>query len=316
MESTDFSKSIKSLKKDDHAHGHSANRNALLVSFLMITGFMVVEFIGGLFSHSLALLSDAGHMLSDSISLGLSFTALLVGAKVAANNKKTFGYRRFEILSALFNGVLLLAISSWIVVEAVLRFSRPVEVASTEMLIIAVIGLFVNLAVAGILMKGEAKENLNVHSAFIHVIGDLLGSVGAIAAAVVIALTGWQLADPIASIIVSLIILKSGWQVARESVNILMESKPDNLNLDEIRLAVSGIDGVASLHDLHVWTITSGFLSLSCHLKVTEGADRDEVLRNVERILGNYNLEHSTIQIEGINYADCHSDCAHHIKNN
>ncbi|TGA98185.1 cation transporter [Sporolactobacillus shoreae] len=311
MESAELTKGIKDTGIKNHDHGHSANQGALFASFFLITCFMIVEFIGGLYSHSLALLSDAGHMLSDSISLGLSFTALMVGARVPANNKKTFGYRRFEILSALFNGVLLLAISVWITIEALLRLSRPVEVASTEMLVIASIGMLVNLAVAWILMRGEAKENLNVRSALIHVLGDLLGSVGAIAAAVIIGLTGWQFADPIASIIVSLIILKSGWQVARESVNILMESKPDYLNLDEIRLEVCTIKGVVDLHDLHVWTITSGFHSLSCHLKVAEEADRDDILRKVEQILEKYKLEHSTIQIEGAHYADCHSDCAH-----
>lgn len=293
-----------------HPHDHSANKKALLASFLMITGFMIIELIGGLVSHSLTLLSDAGHMMSDSISLGLSFTALVVGSRVPADNDKTFGYRRFEILAALFNGVLLLIISAWIIYEAVSRLARPVEVASFGMLIVASAGLLVNLAVAWMLMRGETKDNLNIKSAFIHVLGDLLGSAGAIAAALMIALFGWQLADPIASVIVSLIILKSGWQVTRASINVLMESKPDNLDLEEVRSRIGEVEGVRGLHDLHIWTITSGFLSLSCHLTVDDQADRDAVLRKVELILEPYNLDHSTIQIEGQAFADCHTDCA------
>lgn len=292
------------------AHHHTGNQKALLLSFVLITVFMIVEFAGGLISHSLALLSDAGHMLSDSISLGLSFAALVAGSRLPADNRKTFGYRRFEILSALFNGVLLLVISAVILIEAIRRFSSPVQVAGTEMLVIAVIGLVINLIVAWILGHGESKQNLNVRSALLHVIGDLLGSVGAISAAIVINLTGWQPADPIASVLVSLIILRSGWQISRSAINILMEGKPEELDVDEIGKKIRAVRGVTNLHDLHIWTITSGFFSLSCHLKVADEVNRDEVLRQVEHILEPYHLEHSTIQIEGAAYADCHSDCA------
>lgn len=308
------SDSKKRAAERHHDHSHTSNRKLLFISFLLITCFMFVEAVGGLISHSLALLSDAGHMLSDSISLGLSFTALVVGARVPANASKTFGYRRFEILAALLNGALLLLISALIIIEAVQRFFTPVRVAGTDMLIIAAVGLVVNLLVAWILTRGETKENLNVRSAFLHVLGDTLGSAGAIAAALLINLFGWQIADPIASMFVAVIILKSGWQVTKESVNILMEGKPDNLNLEEIRQRLCGIQGVAGLHDMHIWTITSGFMSLSCHLTVTDQADRDSVLREAEQILSAYNLEHSTIQIEGVGFATCHSDCSHQRK--
>ncbi|MCI1856958.1 MAG: cation diffusion facilitator family transporter [Sporolactobacillus sp.] len=294
-----------------HHHRHTSNQQALLIGFLLIGGFMIVELIGGLFSHSLALLSDAGHMLSDSISLGLSLIATIVGAHVTANGQKTFGYRRFEILAALFNGVLLLSVSALIVIEAVSRLIKPIHVASTEMMIIAVIGLLVNVVVAWVLSRGESKENLNVKSAFLHVIGDMLGSLGAIAAAVLIGWFGWLIADPIASILVSLIILKSGWQVTRAAVNILMESKPDQLDLDEVRSKICAVDGVTGIHDLHVWTITSGFFSLSCHLTVATGVDRDAILHRVEELLEPYRLEHSTIQIEGSAFSGCRSDCDH-----
>lgn len=292
-------------------HGQKANRKALLAGFILISLFMLVEGAGGLLAHSLTLLSDAGHMLSDSISLGLSLTALIVGAKAPADNSKTFGYRRFEILAALFNGVLLLVISVWIIIEAIQRLSHPANVASLEMLGIAVMGLLVNVVVAAMLMRGESGDNLNVKSALLHVFGDLLGSIGAIAAALLIYFFGWQVADPAASILVSLIILHSGWQVTRESVNILMESRPDELDLEEIHSRLLQITGVISLHDLHIWTITSGFLSLSCHMTVDEQAGRDEILQTAEGILSEYHLEHSTIQLEGKNFKSCQTDCAH-----
>ncbi|SFF94403.1 cation diffusion facilitator family transporter [Sporolactobacillus nakayamae] len=293
-----------------HTH-HSTNQKALFISFIIITGFMIVEAIGGYLSNSLALLSDAGHMLSDAISLGLSFAAIVIGSKVSANGRKTFGYKRFEILAALFNGVLLLIISVWIIVEAISRMAHPATVASGEMMVIAVIGLIVNIVVARILMQGEKDENLNVRSAFLHVIGDLLGSVGAIVASALIMFFGWGIADPIASMIVSLLILKSGWGVTRDSVNVLMEAKPDDLDLNEIHDRIMALDDVQGIHDLHVWTITSGFLSLSCHLTVADGINHDEMLKRVEQLLSEYHLEHSTVQIESINFTNCHSDCTH-----
>jgi cobalt-zinc-cadmium efflux system protein len=299
------------VNEHTHTHHHTTNQKALFISFLIIAGFMIVEAIGGYLSNSLTLLSDAGHMLSDAISLGLSFAAIVIGNKVAANGRKTFGYKRFEILAALFNGVLLLIISVWIIIEAISRMAHPATVASGEMMFIAVIGLLVNILVARILMQGEKDENLNVRSAFLHVIGDLLGSVGAIVASALIMFFGWGIADPIASMIVSLLILKSGWGVTRDSINVLMEAKPDNLDLEEIHDRIKELDGVQGIHDLHVWTITSGFLSLSCHLTVTEGVNRDEILKKVEQLLSEYHLEHSTIQIESINFTDCHSDCEH-----
>jgi len=292
-------------------HHHTANQKALLISFLIIFGFMIVEAIGGYLSGSLTLMSDAGHMLSDAVSLGLSFTAMVIGSKISVNNRKTFGYKRFEILAALFNGILLLLISIWIIIEAITRIAQPVTIASGEMMMIAFIGLLVNIIVAKILMQGEKDDNLNVRSAFLHVLGDLLGSVGAVTASALIMFFGWGLADPIASMIVSVIILKSGWSVTRDSINVLMEAKPDNLDLDEIRSRITALEGVNGIHDLHIWTITSGFFSLSCHLTVEEGINHDDMLRQVEQVLDGYHLEHSTIQIESVNFQSCHSDCAH-----
>lgn len=282
-----------------HNHGHDANKKALLISFILIAAFMIAEVVGGLLTHSLALLSDAGHMLSDAISLGLSLFAFKFGEKIA-DQSRTYGYKRFEILAALFNGVLLIVISLYILWEAYQRFFNPPDVASTGMLSIAILGLVVNVAVAWILMKGDTSENLNLRSAFLHVLGDLLGSVGAVAAALLIMFFGWNFADPIASILVSLLILVSGYRVARDAVHVLMEGKPGNLDIEEIKNKLMGVYAVKNVHDLHVWSITSDFPSLSCHLEVAPECDRDKVLHQASDCLhSEFEIKHTTIQIEG-----------------
>ncbi|HEH8720208.1 TPA: cation transporter, partial [Staphylococcus aureus] len=191
----------------EHNHTHGANKKTLMISFIIITGYMIIEAIGGILTNSLALLADAGHMLSDSISLGVGLLAFILGEK-AADYSKTYGYKRFEILAAVFNGVTLVLIAIYIFYEAYQRFTDPPEVASTGMLIIATIGLLVNILVAWILMRGgDTKENLNIRAAFLHVIGDLLGSVGAIIAALMILFFNWGWADPLASVIVAVLVL-------------------------------------------------------------------------------------------------------------
>lgn len=282
-----------------HDHSHNANKKALLISFILIAAYMVAEFIGGLLTNSLALLSDAGHMLSDAISLGLSLFAFKFGEKIADNNR-TYGYKRFEILVALFNGALLIVISLYILWEAYHRFFNPPDVASTGMLTIAAIGMGVNVLVAWILMKGDTSENLNLRSAFLHVIGDLLGSVGAVSAALLIMFFGWNLADPIASVLVSLLILVSGYRVAKDAVHVLMEGKPTNVSVEEIKEKLLALTAVKNVHDLHIWSITSDFPSLSCHLVVASGYDRDVILQQASDILHEgFSIEHTTIQIEG-----------------
>jgi len=282
-----------------HSHGHNANKKALKISFILIASFMFIEFIGGFMTNSLALISDAGHMLSDAVALGLSLSALLLGEK-AANSKKTYGYKRFEILAALLNGVVLILLSIFICIEAFKRFSHPAEVMGSGMIIISTIGLIINIVVAYILSRGETKENLNVKSAFMHVLGDLLGSVGAIIAALLIIFFGWNIADPIASIIVSVLVLYSGWNILKESVNILMESKPANINSDDIVNALKTISGVEGIHDLHIWMITSDFPALTVHLNVENKSDRDAILENaIQQIKEVSGIKHITIQIEG-----------------
>lgn len=281
-----------------HHHHHSNNKKALLASFVLISTFMVIEVIGGFMTNSLALLSDAGHMLSDAAALGLSYTAIRLGEKKATQSK-SFGYKRFEIIAACLNGLTLIVISVFIFIEAIRRFVNPPEVQSLGMLMISIIGLLVNIIAAWILMSGDKEENLNVRSAFLHVIGDMLGSVGAIAAALLIYFFDWGIADPIASMIVAVLIVISGYRVVRDSFHILMEGTPDRIDMDEVKESLKEIPHVSDVHDLHIWTITSGFLSLSCHIVIGAGGDHDTTLAIAQKLLHDqYGIEHSTIQVE------------------
>lgn len=284
-----------------HDHSHSRNKKTLLVAFLIITSYMVVEAVGGYLTNSLALLADAGHMLSDSISLGVGYLAFSIGEK-AADQMKTYGYKRFEILAAVFNGVTLVLISFYIFYEAYHRFSDPPEIATSGMLAIAVIGLLVNILVAWILMRGgDTKENLNLRAAFLHVLSDLLGSVGAITAALLIIFFGWAWADPLASVVVAILVLISGWRVTKEGVHVLMEGTPKNVDLEQVAQTIEALPGVKSIHDLHVWSITSGKNAMSGHVVVKEHIsfkDSQQVLRDIEHALLELKIGHVTVQLE------------------
>lgn len=286
----------------EHYNNHgqqvdSKNKKVLKWTFFLIAGFMIVEVVGGIMTNSLALLSDAGHMLSDAAALALSYVALSIGQR-DVTGKKTFGYRRFEIFAALINGLTLIALSLYIFYEAIQRFSEPPAVASKGMLIVAILGLLVNIVAAYILQRGD-NENLNVKSAFLHVLGDILGSVGAITAALLILFFGWNLADPIASMIVAVLIIISGYRVTRDSFNILMESAPENLPSEDVQAKLLTVEEVEEVTDLHVWSITSDFPSLTCHVIVNEQADEQIVLRKIQNLLHDeFDLHHMTIQIE------------------
>jgi cobalt-zinc-cadmium efflux system protein len=281
-----------------HGHSHTSNKKALLSSFILIAAFMVVEVIGGILTNSLALLSDAGHMLSDAAALGLSFFAIKLGEK-QVSQEKTYGYKRFEIIAAALNGITLIVISLYIFYEAFQRFFAPPEVQSTGMLMISVTGLVVNIIAAWILMSGDKDDNLNVRSAFLHVLGDMLGSVGAIVAALLIMFFGWTIADPIASVIVAMLIIISGFRVTRDSFHILMEGAPTQIDIQQVKVALSKIPLVKEVHDLHIWTITSGYPVLSCHITIVDEAIHDEVLAHSQKILHDeFHIEHSTIQVE------------------
>lgn len=284
-----------------HDHTHGANKKTLLISFIIITGYMIVEAVGGFLTNSLALLSDAGHMLSDSISLGIALLAFTLGEK-AANYSKTYGYKRFEILAAVLNGATLVFIAIYIFYEAFQRFQNPPEVASTGMLIIASIGLLVNIFVAWIMMRGgDVKENLNLRGAYLHVISDMLGSIGAIIAALLMMFFGWGWADPLASVIVAALVLRSGYYVMKSGLHVLMEGAPQNVDMDAVIQTIQNTKGIQSVHDLHVWSITSGLNALSCHAVVDDQmsiAESERLLHQIEHDLEHLNIHHMTIQLE------------------
>ncbi|GGE64729.1 cation diffusion facilitator family transporter [Priestia taiwanensis] len=287
----------------DHAHDHThgANKKTLIISFIIIASYMVIEAIGGFMTNSLALLSDAGHMLSDAVSLGIALVAFTLGEK-AANYGKTYGYKRFEILAAVLNGVTLVLISLYIFYEAIQRFQNPPEVASTGMLIIASIGLLVNIFVAWIMLRGgDVEENLNMRGAYLHVISDMLGSIGAIIAALLIIFFGWGWADPLASVIVAVLVLRSGYYVTKSGLHVLMEGTPQNIDMDNVIQTIQNTKGIQSIHDLHVWSITSGLNALSCHAVVSGQmsiAESEQLLRQIEHDLEHQNIHHMTIQLE------------------
>lgn len=301
----------------DHAHhGHhhhhhhdvrEGNRKALLIALCITTIIMLLEFFGGLITNSLALLSDSGHMLSDASSLLLSFIALGISARPASAHK-TFGYHRFEILAALVNGAALFAIAGVIVWEAIGRLLDPPAVASGTMMGIAAIGLAANLVSAWVLMrKGDVHGNLNLRSAYLHVIGDALGSVGAILAGAIMLFFGWYIADPIISVIVALLILRSAWGVLTHSVHILMEGSPPGIDRQDIVNNLKQIADVEDVHDVHCWTISSGLDSFSCHLLIRDGADSQLVLQQALTIMNDkFGIDHATIQVE--------TACTHHQK--
>ncbi|WP_066295190.1 cation diffusion facilitator family transporter [Bacillus sp. FJAT-29937] len=282
----------------NHSHGNIENKKALFIAFLLIASFMVIEVIGGIMTNSLALLSDAGHMLSDAVALGLSLFAIKLGEKKASESK-TFGYKRFEIIAAALNGITLILISLYIFYEAYHRFFNPPEVQSVGMLIVSSIGLVVNILAAWILMRGDKEENLNVRSAFLHVIGDMLGSVGAIIAALLMMFFGWGIADPIASSIVAGLIIVSGWRVTKESLHILMEGSPAHIEIEKVKAALHKIPFVNEVHDIHIWSITSGMPLLSCHIVIEDTGVHDVVLHHAQSILhDDFGIDHSTIQVE------------------
>ncbi|MFD2043941.1 cation diffusion facilitator family transporter [Ornithinibacillus salinisoli] len=291
----------------NHTHHHTNNKRVLFWSFIAIFTFMIVEVIGGFLTNSLALLSDAGHMLSDAAALGLSLLAFKIGER-KANNSKTYGYKRFEIIAAFINGVTLIAISIYIFYEAMHRFVTPPNV-SANMMFIAIIGLLVNIGVFLLLMRGGSSENLNVRSALLHVLGDLLGSIGAIIAGVLIFAFGWYIADPIASVIVAILIIISGFRITRETIHVLMEGKPKHLDINNVKKALLTLDGVKNVHDLHVWSITSEVPMMSCHIVVEDQVNRDELLHKANRlILQKFHITHCTIQLEGES-SQLHTEC-------
>ena len=281
----------------DHARARSGNRRRLTLTLLLVSCYMIVEFVGGLIANSLALLADAGHMLSDSGALVLTLFALWL-AERPPTAKRTYGYYRAEILAALANGAVLIAASIYILVEAFHRLHSPPEVMSTTMLAVATGGFLVNVASLWILQGGQ-NENLNIRGAWLHVLTDALGSVGAIVAGILIAGFGWHRADPAISALIGLLVMYSAWRLVAEATSVLMENAPRGINVDAVLRAMEEVPEVLNVHDLHVWTITSGLDSLSAHVIVEKQQSHGRVLDAVRRMLrARFGIDHITIQIE------------------
>ncbi len=297
---------------EHHGHGPDDSKSRALAIALGITlAFLIVEVIGGLLTGSLALLADAGHMATDVAALAL---ALFAGwlARRPATPERSFGYRRAEVLAALVNGATLVAISIFIFWEAFRRIGEPPEVDSGPMLAIAVAGLAANAASAWVLARGGGHQHdLNTRGAFLHVIGDMLGSVGAIAAALIMLATGWYLADPILSAGIGLLILWSSWQLLRESVDVLLEATPAHIDPVAVRRAMTTVPGVTGVHDLHIWTVTSGLVALSAHVECERDRGWNDLLVDLAaRLRDQFGIVHVTLQPEMGNLPAALAQCS------
>ena len=259
-------------------------------------GFMVLEAVGGWLSGSLALIADAGHMLTDVGALGLSLATALIAQRPADDNK-TYGYLRWEILAALVNGAALFGIAGWVVFEAVQRIQQPEPIRVGLFLVVAAAGLVVNLASLG-LLHGSREGSLNARGAYLHVMGDALGSVGALGAALVVRFTGWTQADPIASVLLSLLILVGAWRLLRESTDILLDAVPRHVSMREVQRRMLAVPGVTGVHDLHVWTVVSGVVAMSGHVIVPDLEAHPGVLDGIRNELSELGIAHVTIQLE------------------
>lgn len=301
-----------SQHKHNHNHGHGHNdfaalrkksKSAMITVLVMTFAFMAVEVVGGILTGSLALLADAGHMLGDSAALLLALVAVWFAGRRPSKDK-TYGYYRTEILAALFNGVVLIGLSLYILYEAFHRFTNPPEILGGPMMLVAIGGLVVNL-IAAKLLHSSAGDSLNAKAAYLEVVSDLLGSAAVIVASLIIMFTGWTIVDPIVSGLIGLMILPRTWKLITDCVHILMEGTPSHVNLEQLRTSILKVRGVMDVHDLHVWTITSGRDALSAHVLIDKNANPDAVLTEITHIAQHdFELHHSTLQVE---QAECKS---------
>ena len=298
----------------DHAHGHghghapsvsAANERVVLTGFALTAGFMLVEVVGGVLSGSLALIADAGHMLTDAAALLLAWVGFRMGRR-ASDARRTFGYMRFEVLAGLVNAVTLFALVIWIVWEAIRRLRTPAEVLAGPMLAVAVVGLLVNCLVFWILHRGD-QSHVNIRGATVHVLGDLLGSVAAILAALVIHFTGWMPIDPILSVLVCLLILRSAWALLRNALDILMEAVPPDIDIAVLQAHVRNtVPGVAGVDHVHVWSITSGRVLATLELTLAAGAQPSDVVPAVKRALAErFSIGHATVEVVHMPQQQC-----------
>ncbi len=277
----------------------SRQRSGLSLALALTSLFALVEFIGGWLTNSLALMADAGHMLTDAAALGLSLFALWFSYR-PATAKMTYGFLRVEILAALVNGAALVIISLVIFHEAYQRILNPPEVKSGAMLLIAIFGLLVNLLCIFILHRSHF-DNLNVKGALLHVVSDALGSVGAIVAGVLMVTRRWYLADPLTSFLAAMLILYNSWRLVKDSADVLLEATPGHIDLAIVRRALCGVEGVESIHDLHIWTLTSGIHAMSCHAVLCGSEDRHQILEQLSEIVrSRFKIHHTTIQLEEV----------------
>lgn len=298
-----------------HGHGHdhsgaarragARHRGRLVAAFLLTASYFVVELVGGILTNSLALLSDAGHMLTDVVGVGMALAAIQLASRGARARTHTFGLYRLEILAALANAILLFGISFWVLFEAWSRLHSPAEVHDVPMLIIAAVGLVVN-AISFALLREGAAQSLNVRAAYLEVVADALGSIATILAAIAMKLTGWAWIDPVVGAGIGLFILPRTWRLAGQAIRILLQVAPSHIDLDALSADLAGLEGVVGVHDLHVWTLTSEMEVASCHLMVAKGADTHRVLGAAQDMLRQrYRLEHATLQVEPEDHTGC-----------
>jgi cobalt-zinc-cadmium efflux system protein len=294
-----------------HDHHHvelragARHAGRLWWSFALITGFLVVQVVVGVATGSLALLSDAGHMATDALGLGMALAAIVAANRATRAQHRTFGLYRLEILAALANAVLLFGVAAYVLIEAARRIDDPPEVASVPVLVVGIVGLAVNL-VAFALLRAGAAESLNVRGAYFEVIADTLGSIGVIVAAGLMWLTGWGWVDPVIGAAIGLFILPRAWALGREAVRILVQAAPAGADVGAITAALADVDGVVDVHDLHVWTLTSDMEVLTAHLGIAEGTDSQSVLERSRAMPADrFHLTHATLQVEHTGCGDC-----------
>ena len=295
----------------DHNHGAAAFRagarhvKPLVISFALIVTFSVVQVVVGLVTDSLALLSDAGHMATDALGLGMALAAIQAASNARSHPQRTFGLYRLEILAALFNAMLLFAVAGYVLFEAVRRINDAPDIASGPVLVVGVIGLVVNLAAFALLRSG-AKDSLNVRGAYLEVVSDTLGSVGVIVAAIVWGITGWTWVDPVIGAVIGVFILPRAWRLGHEALNVLLQAAPARLDMTALRDELAAISGVVDVHDIHVWTLTSEMDVATAHLMVSVGTDSHAVLDQARQLLADrHGITHATLQVEPDNHHGC-----------
>ncbi len=297
----------------EHGHDHGAaalsagarHIRPLLISFGLIVAFLVVQVVTGIMTGSLALLSDAGHMATDALGLGMALAAIQAASKARVHPQRTFGLYRLEILAALVNAVLLFGVAGYVLYEAIRRLSDAPDVSSTPVLIVGVLGLAVNV-VAFLLLRTGSKESLNLEGAYLEVLSDMLGSVGVIGAAIVWGVTGWAWVDPVIGAAIGVFILPRAWRLGREALRVLVQAAPARIDLAALQVELAGIGGVVDVHDLHVWTLTSDMEVATAHLMVAAGTDSHAVLDQARALLaGQHGITHATLQVEPDDHHGC-----------